>query len=147
MSKYPDNWDKVRGKILRRAGGNADDPRVNARCEFCGVQNYSVGWRDERGIFHPVRGNAFLDDMVYSYSYTSARELVDEYNEWDDVKYIVIVLTIAHLGDDDPMNVSDNNLAALCQQCHNRHDVHQRCRSAARTRRCGLEEKGQEILL
>ena len=32
-----------------------------------------------------------------------------------------VVLTVAHL-DHDPTNNDDNNLAALCQRCHNRHD-------------------------
>ena len=34
----------------------------------------------------------------------------------------LIVLTIAHLRDADPMNVDDDNLSALCQRCHLNHD-------------------------
>src|SRR4030067_3001757 len=45
-------------------------------------------------------------------------------------KCVEVVLTIAHL-DHDPTNNHDGNLRALCQQCHNQHDVKHR----AETRR------------
>jgi 5-methylcytosine-specific restriction endonuclease McrA len=35
----------------------------------------------------------------------------------------VVVLTIAHIDDPDPMNCDYDNLKALCQGCHNRHDM------------------------
>lgn len=44
-----------------------------------------------------------------------------------------IVLTIAHL-DQDPTNNADENLAALCQRCHNRHDAPHRAKNASKTR-------------
>lgn len=47
MSKYPDDWNEIRNKILLRAGGDADDPKIGAVCEWCGVQNYAVGYRDQ----------------------------------------------------------------------------------------------------
>lgn len=40
MSKYPANWAEIRAAILRRAGGQEPDPRVGARCEFCGAENH-----------------------------------------------------------------------------------------------------------
>jgi tRNA(Ile)-lysidine synthase TilS/MesJ len=49
------------------------------------------------------------------------------------VKKIKIVLTIAHI-DHDTTNNADDNLAALCQRCHNRHDAPHRTVNAARTR-------------
>jgi hypothetical protein len=33
-----------------------------------------------------------------------------------------VVLTVAHVHDPAPENVTPGNLAALCQRCHNRHD-------------------------
>ena len=33
-----------------------------------------------------------------------------------------VVLTVAHVHDPNPMNVSDENLSALCQRCHLAHD-------------------------
>lgn len=44
----------------------------------------------------------------------------------------VVVLTVAHL-DQDPANNSLENLRALCQRCHNRHDA--RARAEARLAR------------
>lgn len=32
-SKYPPNWNEIRERILKRA---------NNKCEFCGVDNYSI---------------------------------------------------------------------------------------------------------
>ena len=46
---------------------------------------------------------------------------------------VMVVLTIAHL-DHDPANCADDNLAALCQRCHLRHDRKQHAWNAARTR-------------
>jgi len=34
-----------------------------------------------------------------------------------------VVLTVAHVSDERPEAASLLNLAALCQRCHNRHDV------------------------
>ena len=43
-----------------------------------------------------------------------------------------VVLTIAHLDDPDPMNCADDNLAALCQKCHNSFDAPMRVRNRAK---------------
>ena len=150
MSKYPDNWDEVRNAVLLRAGGQKDDPRVGARCEWCHVQNYAIGYRDNEGQFHYAKGNEFYDNMQYATSYTDAREAADHCNEWcdQDPRYVVIVLTIAHLADPDPMNVSMDNLAALCQRCHNRYDNEMRImKNAKKTKRKKLIEAGQMELL
>jgi len=45
----------------------------------------------------------------------------------------MVVLTVAHL-DHDPANNTDENLAALCQRCHLRHDAEQHRISASKTR-------------
>lgn len=46
-----------------------------------------------------------------------------------------VVLTVAHL-DHTPENCTDDNLAALCQRCHNRYD--------APTRRAGIRQRERE---
>jgi len=43
-------------------------------------------------------------------------------------KYIVVVLTVAHL-DYDIENNDYQNLKALCQKCHNRHDIKDRVKN------------------
>lgn len=41
----------------------------------------------------------------------------------------IVVLTVAHHPDPDPMNCTDSNLQALCQSCHNRLDAPMRARN------------------
>ena len=59
--------------------------------------------------------------------------------EWCGVEHLSyrgtakIVLTVAHL-DHDPRNNADDNLAALCQRCHNRHDAEHRRQTRSHTR-------------
>lgn len=120
---YPSNWQEIRAEILIQAEN---------KCEFCGVPNYALGYRDEEGRFHHCCGNLVCDKAGRGeLSYKEAREIADEYNSgWhgDEHKWIVIVLTIAHL-DHDPTNNKRTNLAALCQRCHNRWDAKHRQRN------------------
>ncbi len=44
-----------------------------------------------------------------------------------------VVITIAHL-DHDPANNDMDNLAALCQKCHNKYDAKHRAESRKRNR-------------
>lgn len=46
----------------------------------------------------------------------------------------IVVLTVAHLHDPDPMNVAEDNLGSLCQRCHNRLDAPMRAEHARATR-------------
>lgn len=54
-----------------------------------------------------------------------------------------VILTVAHVENDDPMDVRPENLAALCQRCHNRHDLPMRRIHAAETKRRRKIEAGQ----
>lgn len=94
-SRYPANWKQIRMQILERA---------NNRCEFCGVENHSIVYRQ-----------------------------VKDRLGWDDPKRVKIVLTIAHL-DHTPENCDPSNLRALCQRCHLRYDAKHHAESARRTR-------------
>jgi len=117
--KYPPNWKtEIRPRILER-----DDNR----CKNCKKRNYTVGYYDCDGSWCPTGGNIYHDHIgsVGAETYKEARELCDSNNidgQLDDEHYIVIVLTIAHL-DQDITNNDDENLAALCQRCHFRHDA------------------------
>src|SRR4030042_6870062 len=86
-------WKEIRAGILGRA---------RDRCEFCGVKNYAVGYRDDDGEFHEEPVQCCYDAGVFQ-----------------------IILTIAHL-DHNPENNSEDNLRALCQRCHNRYDASHR---------------------
>jgi hypothetical protein len=137
---YPSNWfTEIRPSVLKRSGG---------KCEMCGVSNYAVGYRDEDGCFRPTCGNIVHDlagqglsyPSLQPLSYKEAKELADVNNEFRDDeegKYIVIVLTIAHLNHDVTCN-DLSNLAALCQRCHNRHDVSYRKANRKESRKKSL---------
>lgn len=129
---YPPNWKtEIRPAILKRA--------FNC-CEFCGVKNYAVGYR-KNGVFVPTAGNAAHEAAGNGdFSYKEARELVNHCNDACDDNLIIIVLTIAHL-DHDTNNSEYCNLRALCQQCHNRHDIQYRKGNRAfnRSRQIKLE--------
>jgi len=109
--KYPSNWMNIRLKILERAGH---------KCEFCGVMNHDVGYRDRNGKFWSTPGHM-----------ADAAAL-------DGDKIIKIVLTIAHI-DHDPTNNDPENLKALCQKCHLNHDKDQHRLSRQKTRRKKLK--------
>jgi len=81
--------------------------RANDKCEWCGVVNYSWINRKSREIC-----------------------LSDEYNA------IRIVCTTAHL-DHTPENNEDNNLAFLCQKCHNKYDAPHRKQTSKNSRNKG----------
>lgn len=112
---YPKNWKEIRYKILKRA---------NNKCEFCGVENHSVGYRDKDGNFIESIG------------------MQQEADELDGEHLFQIVLTIAHL-DHNPTNNNPENLKALCQKCHLNYDKehHQE------TRRNTLKEKTGQLEL
>ena len=116
--KYPPNWKtEIRPRIL---------DRDKNRCKKCGKHNYTVGYY-QNNVWYPNSGNDYYDRIgtMGAETYKEAREVCDSWNEWGQLEekhYIVIVLTIAHL-DQDINNNDDNNLAALCQRCHFRHDA------------------------
>jgi len=110
--KYPANWkSEIRPTILERA---------EHKCEFCNVPNYK--WII-RGVRNGVE--AYQDDDGNIYDANTSERIGDDYvgevDESGKNPLIKIVLTIAHL-DHDIANNNPENLKALCQRCHNRHD-------------------------
>ncbi len=87
--------------------------RANNRCEWCAAVNYSYVNRKTRKIC--------LQD------------------EPDATR---IVLTVAHI-DHDKKNNSFNNLAALCQRCHLKHDLPHHIRN----RKYGRNHKNNQYKL
>lgn len=111
---YPPNWKtEIRPRILTRA---------NHCCEKCGVENHAIGARDKDGVWHN-------ESDIGSMNSDAGFDAFGEYP-----KIIMIVLTIAHLDNPDPMACEDSNLAALCQRCHNRLDSPMRVKNATKTR-------------
>ena len=132
-SEYPSNWLKeIRPRILARAGEVRDDSifggiAVQAKCEWCGVSNYAIGYRDKTGKFNELQNSMAGDDLYDQLRIKG--------------KVIKIVLTIAHI-DHNKSNNNDNNLAALCQKCHLNHDRdhHSKNRRDTLERKKGLQK-------
>ena len=85
-------------------------------CEWCSAPNHTWGYRDACRFFYPV------DRWEAQWLWNTGVEHI-----------VYIVLTVAHI-DHDEVNCDDKNLAALCQMCHNRHDVPHRKRTRVVTR-------------
>jgi len=122
---YPDDWEAISLRIREQAG---------QRCEWCGVENGAIGYRDNTGTFHHV-----------------PIEWADAYD--DGIHLFKIMLTVAHLGAPKPdgspgdkhdkQDCRDENLAALCQRCHLNYDRDEHIFNAALTRRRKRIEAGQ----
>jgi hypothetical protein len=123
--RYPKNWPEIRARILRRARN---------RCEECGVRDRDWGWRDGEGRFHSVPRSPLRDAGLI-------RPPFDVATRKGTLHIIEIILTVSHT-DHVPEHCTDDNLRALCQQCHNRHDRRHR----DHTRRFGLEVGQMELI-
>lgn len=128
-SKYPKNWlTEIRPRILKRDENH---------CKFCGIKNHEwvirgrlgdvEAFQDEDGIIYDAEtskiiGESYVGDIAVAGSH-----------------WVKVVLTVAHLNHDITDN-RDENLAALCQRCHNRHDAQHRkvSRKEAIERKKGL---------
>ncbi len=117
---YPDNWNEI-SYYIRFV-------RAENKCENCGVENYSFGyWIDDK----------FYDLLEISeHLHKTGEDLTDGIPL--DQKPIRIVLTTAHL-DHDPTNNDFDNLKALCQRCHNRHDIKHRVQTRKKAKYKGME--------
>ncbi len=126
---YPPDWKTtIRPRILARDGH---------RCKFCGVPNHITVQRSSRGHYMLPSGEAFDG--------TTGQLFAGEPDAWPPERKVRIVLTIAHL-DHGLTDHSDANLAALCQQCHLRHDKAVAAPKAAYTRKYGRATQSIDFL-
>lgn len=129
--RYPPNWDKIRARILERAGH---------KCERCGVANHATGARDRFGDWHD-------ESEIDSMKHDCGEHYFGEYP-----KIIRIVLTTAHIGETkhDKMDCRDEVLLALCQKCHLNEDREEHAANAhlthLRKRREACAARGQNEL-
>jgi hypothetical protein len=126
MSKYPADWKAISKRIREDRAGN--------KCEWCGVENKAYGARDRFDAWHDESEIAGMSNGTGTHYFG------------DYPKMIKVVLTVAHLNHDTTDN-RDENLAALCQRCHLRHDAKHHAKNAAKTRRKNhMERTGQAEL-
>lgn len=128
--RYPDDWPQIRARILNRDGH---------ACKFCGVKNHALGGRLASGRFVPAMptGEHTLG-LLWPEPGTRWWCKDRNYPETHHLIIIRIVLTVAHLRDPSPENCADDNLAALCQRCHNILDAPMRARNRAEAARRAL---------
>lgn len=110
---YPDDWKEISLQVRAEAGN---------RCEWCGAPNGEVVRR------YPKSPYLYIDHIVcYTVDETDGSQVDPKTLTWERLRFhglTKIILTVAHL-DRDSTNNARENLAALCQRCHLRHDVRQ----------------------
>ena len=122
-ARYPKDW-KLRSFFVRFI-------RAKGRCEWCGVPQYSIVGRGTGAVIDgpfPTFGEArqaIADRYASKFGVEG-----DEPSPWS-----IVVLTTAHVFDDRPEASDLLNLAALCQKCHNGHDME--------ARRRGIRERAE----
>lgn len=126
-------WKAARAAVMERAGEvrGVDKIYREACCERCGAPNHTYV---ERRTTHT--GRTWWRSQGSIGAYTDCDKPEDRRELRLDqlsVVFVRIVLTVAHL-DHDPTNNSLDNLRALCQRCHNRHDAPHRAANRAKTR-------------
>jgi hypothetical protein len=111
--------------------------RAGQQCERCGVNTGSIVLRNDRDLEDFIvlheGGEGSHQMMMLHWRAELARFWPSAVGEpWRDP--IRVILTVAHL-DHDPTNNGPENLAALCQLHHLRHDADEHARNAAATRK------------
>lgn len=127
--RYPPDWKQISLRIRTE--------RAQNRCEWCGLANGALGYRDPDGRF-------WTDEQL---------AITFDGNPGFSLRHVRIVLTVAHLGTPhadgrpgdkhDKLDVRDENLAALCQSCHLNYDRVDHIRNATVTRRLNKIRAGQ----
>lgn len=124
--RYPKDWKQIRARILERAGNC---------CEWCHVPNkarITRGAGSDAETYMDANANVWCANTGEHFGRTHMSNF--ECNG----KWINVVLTIAHL-DHTPENCADDNLRALCQRCHLKHDREHHAATAKATRRARLK--------
>lgn len=122
-ARYPKDWPAISRRIR---------DRENQRCKWCGAPNGEVIVR-----YDGTQAWAVVPNRLDAVEWAELRQdIAIEATWWAEdgqvlglrpkphqiSKPVRVVLTVAHL-DHTPENCADDNLAALCQRCHNRYDL------------------------
>jgi len=115
---YPTDWKEISLQVREEAG---------QRCEWCGAPNGEVIRRYSQVPFPNPNYPGHNYVVWYTIEETDGRWVDPKTLSWARLRFhglTKIILTVAHL-DRDSTNNARENLAALCQRCHLRHDIHQ----------------------
>lgn len=128
-TKYPADWRAISWRIRQRD---------RQECKWCGVKNGQWVLRDAKGEPELIWNAGWRDPQDGHIQVWWENEEGDICSDTDSYLSterhpIKIVLTVAHIDHDSTHN-TDDNLAALCQQCHLRHDAKQHAANAKITR-------------
>lgn len=118
-------WAAIRKRILERADN---------RCERCGKPHMQLVYalRDGSGRWAPWSKDVWNAEIPGPGWKNAKGEWIGAI-EADAFPYLTLVkIGVAHLNH-DPRDNSDDNLAALCQRCHLKHDAKQHSAEARRT--------------
>lgn len=118
---YPKEWPVIAARVRAKAGNV---------CEYCGVPNYELGGRVHGGGWR----RAMLVERLSRLEWPHPGDYAWCEGHPEKLRIVRIVLTVAHLNH-DPTDCREENLKALCQLCHNRHD--------APMRRRGIQERAR----
>lgn len=125
-NRYPADWPEISARVRADA---------HDLCEWCGVVNKS--WirrgtaRDGRALYR-YAGQSAHDDGFDAEDGMPVPDTSEDTCDWG--RTVQVVLTVAHL-DHQPENCARENLKALCQRCHNRHDAPARRQGTWKRRR------------
>lgn len=148
LDRYPADWAAISQRVRATAGH---------RCEWCGVPNGALGWRDPHtGYF--TRAECGWPGGA-GWQVGSENRVYRPDGSYYTGRIIRIVLTVAHVGAfrgpvvpgqpipwGDPHDKHDTrpaNLVALCQRCHLGYDHLDHVRHAAASRRAKQTAAGQ----
>ena len=99
----PEWREVIRPRILARDGHRCKFCKVPDRTAIARAREYPGKWFDFEGNMYDEQGNTVKGVHL---TLSECR-----------VKIVRIILGIAHL-DNNPENMADDNLAALCSRCH-----------------------------
>jgi hypothetical protein len=122
-ARYPRDWPEISRRIRFE--------RAKGKCEKCGAPHGVTVLRSACGAVYILPdGKTYHAEGGVYLGMTRGSELPAG-------RFVKIILTVAHL-DHTPENCADDNLLALCQLHHLRHDQREHQQNAARTRRAKL---------
>lgn len=146
IQDYPPNWKEL-SSFVREEAYN--------QCEWCGAPNGRIIRRLKKAQEKELHLGCSKQKKMYSVDWERVIGHISIFGScimepvngmsWARLRFhglTRIILTVAHL-DRDSKNNARENLAALCQRCHLRHDIHQHIANRRYGRAHAKEQQGR----